>query len=556
MLKNLLRARWRPLVRVEIALLVVLGWLIAFTNLSWWRAAGAERSWSEPASWLFLLCTFVALVALHFVLLAPFTSRWTARPLLAVVAIASAAAAYYMREYSVMLDPSMIQNILKTDVHEARELLSWSMLGWVLLLSLPPVAFLWWVRFERRPWPWALGTRIASMVGALVVAVLAILPVNRDLTSMMRNHRELRYLVTPGNLLYGLVADTLRGARDANAPREPVGTDARLVRVALAGKHRVLVLVVGETARAANFGLLGYGRATTPELQAMNVTAFRNVRSCGTSTEISVPCMFSEWGRAEYDERRIRNSEGLLDVLARAGYAVTWLDNQSGCKGVCRGAGIHYEKLGADVAPELCHGDECYDGILVRRLEAELPEVRTDTVFVLHMMGNHGPAYFRRYPREFRRFTPDCATAELRDCSREQVVNAYDNAILYTDHVLAGVLQTLASHGATMDSAMLYVSDHGESLGEHGLYLHGLPYSIAPDTQTHVPMITWISPGFARAESVDPHCLKEHAGDALSHDNVFHSVLGLLDVQTRAYRAERDLFADCRRTEPGSYASR
>src|SRR5262245_59579155 len=102
-----------------------------------------------------------------------------------------------MGTYSVMLDPTMIQNILKTDVHGARELLSWSMLGWVRLLSAPPIAFLWWVRLERRPWPRALGFRVASMVAALVIAVLAILPVNRDLTSMMRNHRELRYLVTP-----------------------------------------------------------------------------------------------------------------------------------------------------------------------------------------------------------------------------------------------------------------------------------------------------------------------------------------------------------------------
>ena len=146
--------------------------------------------------------------------------------------------------------------------------------------------------------------------------------------------------------------------------------------------------------------------------------------------------MFSPYGREEYDERRIRNSEGLLDVLVRAGYAVKWLDNQSGCKGVCKGTGIEYRKLDATSAPDLCEGDACHDGILVRALQAELSEVRGDSVIVLHMMGNHGPAYFRRYPAEFRRFTPDCARAELRECSREQVVNSYDNAIAYTDHVL------------------------------------------------------------------------------------------------------------------------
>ena len=185
------------------------------------------------------------------------------------------------------------------------------------------------------------------MAGALVVAVLSVLLVSRDLTSLMRNQRELRYLITPGNYIYGLVGNLARGARDARAPREPVGTDARLIRVAMAPhKPRVFVLVVGETVRAANFSLLGtYARPTTPELAKLDVMAFRNVTSCGTSTEVSVPCMFSQWGREDYDERRIRNSEGLLNVLARAGYAVKWLDNQSGCKGVCQGAGIEYQKI-------------------------------------------------------------------------------------------------------------------------------------------------------------------------------------------------------------------
>ena len=554
-MRKLFPAKWRPMLRVESVLLLVIAWLVALMNGPWWSAAGAGRDWSNPASWLFIACMFLALVALHFVLLAPFASRWTVRPLLSLVVVASAAAAYYIRTYAVIMDPAMIRNVLETDVHEARELLSWSMLGWVLLLSSVPLAFIWWVRLTRRPWPRALGLRAATVVGALVVAFLAVLPVNRDLTSMMRNHRELRYLVTPGNFLYGLATNSAHGVRDAQAPREAVGSDARLIRVAYTpNRLRVFVLVIGETARAANFSLLGYARPTTPELAKLDVTAFRNVTSCGTSTEVSVPCLFSEWGRADYDERRIRNSEGLLDVLARAGYAVKWLDNQSGCKGVCQGKGVAYEKLGRELAPDLCHADECYDGILVRALQTELADLRHDTVIVLHMMGNHGPAYFRRYPPEFRRFTPDCATAELRDCSREQVVNAYDNAIAYTDHVLAGVVNTLKAHEGSLDGAMLYVSDHGESLGEGGLYLHGLPYSIAPSTQTHVPMITWLSHGFSTDEGVSAHCVGARANDELSHDNVFHSVLGILDVQTAAYRSERDLFADCRHSPNNSYA--
>jgi lipid A ethanolaminephosphotransferase len=176
----------------------------------------------------------------------------------------------------------------------------------------------------------------------------------------------------------------------------------------------------------------------------------------------------------------------------------------------------------------------------------ELGNVKENTVFVLHMMGNHGPAYFRRYPPEFRRFTPDCATAELRDCTREQVVNAYDNAILYTDHVLAHIVTTLAAESPRLDSAMLYVSDHGESLGEDGLYLHGIPYAIAPSQQTHVPMIVWLSRTMTGSGDVNDRCLKSKVNAPLSHDNLFHSVLGLLDVSTSAYREDRDLFDGCR----------
>jgi lipid A ethanolaminephosphotransferase len=542
-----IRTRLRPMMRIETLVLIVLAYLIATANGSWWAAAAAGRAWSTPANWLFMAGCFVALVALHFVLLAPFANRWSVRPLLTAIVIGSAAAAYYMRNFAVLLDPTMMENVLRTDQHEARELLSWSLLGAVALWSALPVAFIWLVRIHKRPWPKALAMRAATVAGAFVVALAAVLPISRDLTSMMRNQRELRYLITPGNYLYGLLAQATSSVRDVHAVRAPVGTDARVIHVAMADpKPRVFVLVLGETARAANFSLFGYARATNPELAKLDITAFSEVTSCGTSTEVSVPCMFSQFGRADYDERRIRNSEGLLDVLSHAGFAVKWLDNQSGCKGVCKGDKVEYAKLDAATAPDLCAGDECYDEILVRRLQTELDHVRGNTVFVLHMMGNHGPAYFRRYPHDFDRFKPECATAQLRDCSREEVVNAYDNAILYTDHVLADVIRTLNDRSGVLDAAMLYVSDHGESLGERGLYLHGMPYSIAPGVQTHVPMIVWLSKAYAATGGVDQRCLRGKAGDELSHDNLFHSVLGLLDVHTSAYKARRDIFEDCR----------
>jgi lipid A ethanolaminephosphotransferase len=257
--------------------------------------------------------------------------------------------------------------------------------------------------------------------------------------------------------------------------------------------------------------------------------------------------MFSRQGRAAYDEQQIKHSEGVLNVLARAGYDVRWLDNQSGCKGVCEGAGITSRKLGASDAPDLCHGEDCFDEILVRALREELTGVTRDTVFVLHTIGNHGPAYYRRYPDAFRHFVPDCRTPELRDCSRDAVVNAFDNAVRYTDHVVASAIDTLQAAAPRLDAALLYVSDHGESLGEGGFYLHGLPWSIAPRVQTHVPMVLWTSAGFASAAGIDMGCLKKYAGEPLSHDNLFDSMLGAMAVRTSVYRRELDVFSPCRR---------
>ncbi len=538
----------RPTVRVELIALLVLAYLVSSLNGPWWSAILASRAATSPATWAFAAAVFAALVALHFLAVALLATRWTVKPLLAVLAIASAAASYYMRAYATVLDPTMVQNFLHTDLHEARELISARMLISVLAGSALPLLFLMSVRVRAQPWPSALTFRLGCVAGAVVIAALMLLSVSRDLTPLMRSQPNARYLVTPGNLVNGLVKNAIGSARDASGPRLPVGLDARVRRpIALVAKPRVLVFVLGETARAANFSLLGYHRNTNPELAKLDVTAFQNVTSCGTSTEVSVPCLFSIYGRENYDEHLIRRSEGLLDVVARAGYAVKWRDNQSGCKGVCGGAGIDYRKLDAAYAPDLCDGADCLDEVLLRSLVRDLDDVTGDTVIVLHMIGNHGPAYHKRYPRRFATFRPDCATAELRRCTREEIVNAYDNGIRYTDYVIAGVVRALQARATTLQTAMIYVSDHGESLGEGGLYLHGIPRALAPDTQVHVPLIAWLSPGLAKLQSVDLQCLQNSRRAPLSHDWLFHSILGLLDIETSIYRPARDFLRACRR---------
>ena len=274
---------------------------------------------------------------------------------------------------------------------------------------------------------------------------------------------------------------------------------------------------------------------------------FPHAVACGTNTETSLPCMFAPVGRRDYDEARIRGSESLLHVLARAGVGVTWRDNQSGCKGVCEGLP---QQSVLDLAPPgLCADGRCLDEGLLHGLPEMLQHTGGTQLLVLHQLGNHGPSYFRRYPEAFARFQPECRSDDLRRCTREEIVNSYDNALLYTDHLLARLIGQLQARAAALDSLLIYVSDHGESLGEANLFLHGVPYAIAPDVQTQVPMVMWASDGFSAARGLDLACLKARATAPAAHDHLFHTLLGLLDVRTSLYAADWDLARGCRRGE-------
>jgi lipid A ethanolaminephosphotransferase len=372
----------------------------------------------------------------------------------------------------------------------------------------------------------------------------------------MRSQKELRYLATPTNVLWSTGAVAAQQLRGAAKPRQAIGLDARPGAAMAARQHPgarplVVVLVVGETARAANWGLTGYPRNTTQQLAQWPLMNWRHATSCGTNTETSVPCMFAPVGRRDYDEDTIRGSESLLHVAARAGVAVHWRDNQSGCKGTCDG--LPQDQVKDLKLPALCDEAHCLDEGLLVGLEERLAKAQGTQLLVLHMLGNHGPAYFKRYPPAFEQFKPACRTEDLRKCSREEITNAYDNALLYTDHVLARLLATLkAAQG--VDTAVVFASDHGESLGENNLYLHGLPYAIAPDVQKQVPMFLWLSDrlanGRASAAALSPACLeplrRAAATAVAAHDHLFHTVLGLLNVKTSLYEPAWDLLHTCR----------
>jgi lipid A ethanolaminephosphotransferase len=405
------------------------------------------------------------------------------------------------------------------------------------------------VRIAVPPWRERWRLRLVLVVAAIATIGIALAWQFQPIASLMRNHKEVRYHMTPLNALWSTASVLAADARGAAQPRQAIGLDAAAGPTwAQRDKPRLVVLVVGETARAANWGLSGYARQTTPRLAATpGVVNFTDATACGTSTEVSLPCMFAPVGRRDYDEARIRGSESLLHVVARAGVQVRWVDNNTGCKGVCDG--LPEERLTAAMAPGLC-AERCLDEGLVRALDARLDALRAGDrgtqLLVLHMLGNHGPSYFRRYPPAFERFTPACRNDDLGRCTREEIVNAYDNALLYTDHVLASLIARLTEPNGRLDAALLFVSDHGESLGEKNLFLHGVPWLVAPKEQTDVPMVFWASPGFERSAGLDAACLRERAKAAVQHDHLFHSLLALLDVRTSLYDAAFDFTRGCR----------
>lgn len=537
------RARFeRCTLHSETLLLACVVFLLLVANVPFWAALLEGRSFAELPTWRLAVGTFVALAALHYLVLGLFATRRLIRPLLSVLVFVSVLVGYYMNHYGVVIDPPMLRNVMQTDWREASELLTPD-LGLHVLLALLPVAVIWRVQLRSRTPRAALIRRGTSLGAALLIGVVALLACFQDFGSAMREHKAMRYQLTPGNVLWSGGRILAGQARNANVPRDPPEAAHRVLLTA-ARKPTLLVMVVGETARAANFGLNGYARMNTPELAALDVINFPNVTSCGTSTEVSVPCMFSPFGRADYDEDRIRNHESLLHLVDRAGLKVSWLDNQSGCKGVC--SGLDVVDLGGAQVAGLCEGGHCMDEILVHALRDKVAAGQGDRMIVMHQLGNHGPAYFRRYPQAFEKYAPACANNDLGACSQQEVVNAYDNAIAYTDHVLGQTIAYLKTLQDRYDVAMIYVSDHGESLGEHGLYLHGVPYAIAPKEQTSVPMVWWLPQETARNLNVDLACLRTQSQQAASHDNLFSSVLGLLNIDTPRYKKERDLLATCR----------
>ncbi len=529
--------------RPEAITLAVAIFIAVALNGPFWAKLYAAIAPASLSDWVFLGAVGVAMIALFNLVLLAFSLRPVLRVLLTVLLPTTAAASYFMHQYGVVIDVNTIRDIFQTDQAEAGDLMSARMVAYVALLGVVPALILWRVRWLERPFYRDLKAKLGAAAVSLAVLAIAIAPFFGEFLSVFRETPQLRLTLTPTN--YIAAVSKYATKREAKAKDvAAVGRDAER-RPEPNARPVFFVIVVGETARAANFSLNGYARQTNPELEKVkDLVNFNTASSCGTDTAESVPCMFSGLRRADFSNAKAAGRENLLDILKHGDVDVLWRDNQSGCKGVCDR--VQTETLTGMAHPTFYASTGNFDEILLDGLQDRLSKVQRDTVVVLHMMGSHGPAYWKRYPPAFERFTPACKDAQFSHCTTDEIVNAYDNTILYTDHVLARLVEILSgAETRGVEAGMIYVSDHGESLGEHGIYLHGMPYTLAPKEQTQIPFMAWLSPGLRADNGIEASCLEAQAKMPVSHDNLVHSVLGIMDIETSQYDRRLDVFATC-----------
>lgn len=506
--------------------------LVALYNTAFFRHVLAVYPWNGEHA-LALISLTIGFGALVLLLLTLIGWRYTTKPVLAVLLLLASTIAYFANNYDAIIDRNMIRNILQTNPGEVRDLLNVKLVAYLLVLGLLPAILV--LRLRLQPTSWRQEMMSKAKIAFLCLAIIfGLFFLSKGFFySFFREQATLRYYTNPTFALYSLGKYVKKSLTIADTALQPVGTDAHVA--ATATDRRLMILVVGEAARADHFSLNGYSRQTNPLLARDGVISFSQMYSSGTSTAESLPRMFSVYPRAQYQDEQGSHSENLLDVLRHAGVQVLWRDNNSDSKGVA--LRVPYQDYSRPEVNTVCDS-ECRDeGMLVGLQEYIEGIASGDIVIVLHQMGNHGPAYAKRYPSAYERFTPVCATNQLNECSIEAIANAYDNAILYTDAFLDKVIGLLKRNSGRFNTAMLYFSDHGESLGEYGVYLHGLPYAMAPDSQKHIASMFWLSDTFG----IDQAVLRAKAGARFSQDNLFHTVLGLLDIETKVYNPDLDI---------------
>ncbi|MCW1717905.1 phosphoethanolamine--lipid A transferase [Pseudoalteromonas sp. A3] len=488
-------------------------------------------------NWLFITSIPLLLFSLTILVLSWLSLVTFVKPVLLFSVLLCSLLFYSTLNYGVIFDKSMLQNIVETNSGEAFSYLNFQLVIFVVLLGILPTYL-----FSKFIIIGSFRVRLKSFVKlnlfALLCCALIAATFYKEYASVGRNNRQLTSYITP----FAFYTAGYKYLRDNYFyPPLPFKVLDNLPALENKTTTSLTVMVVGETARAANFSLQGYSRATNAYTSKLGVKYFSDVSSCGTATAISVPCMFSRLNRKEYDSRLANSQENVLDIIQRSGVEVAWIDNNSSCKGVC--ARVKSENIEPNKKHSLCDGDYCFDEILVSKLKDRIAKSNVKhKLIILHMIGSHGPTYYRRYPEHASLYKPDCDRSDIQNCTTTELTNTYDNTIAYTDRVLSELIKVLQESNE-MEKSLLYVSDHGESLGEKGLYLHGFPYALAPTEQTHIPMIFWSN---KLTDSEFNRCVEMQHSKTFSHDNIFDTLLGLTHVNSNQYQPIYDIFNACK----------
>jgi lipid A ethanolaminephosphotransferase len=531
--------------RLQLMLATAL-WISLIPNLATLKSFAAAPPAGDGLHWLaFVLTGWLFVFTISLLMVAIFAGLFWGRSLkivCMVLLVLAATFGYFSLFLGTLFDKNMIINMAQTNPAETLELVHLRLLLWILAVGALPAWLVW--KITLRPstsLARTLAVPAVTLVALMAVTAASVFSMYPRYASATRNRAISFDTLAPANVFAASIHYAAASYRAATV-RAPRGLDAR--QAYAIKKPRLVVFVLGETARAKNHGLNGYERDTTPRMRAAGGYYFADTESCGTATAISVPCIFSGFGREGFSLNKGLGSETLIDVVLRGGARVIWRDNDSGCKGVCGKADMI--DLTGSSDPRWCNEKEdCFDEILLDGLEGKLRSETRDTLLVLHIKGSHGPAYYKRYPAAFEKFTPTCKTSDIAACDAESLHNSYDNTIVYTDHVLGEVISLLQKLSDQFATAMLYASDHGESLGESGLYLHGMPYALAPKEQTRVPMYAWVSAQFSELENWNTSCMAGQTKIPRSHDNIYSTILGFMEIETAEYKHELDLFDPC-----------
>ncbi|OCG27605.1 hypothetical protein A9G11_12745 [Gilliamella sp. wkB108] len=552
-MKKIIRKITNCPISLNLLIICVAFYQATILNVSYYKQVLIRLPLDSFSNIAFFLSMPMVVFCTIFILLNLFINKWIIKIVASVLIFVSSIFSYFMFRFGLMVDRSTLQNTLETNFAESSSLITFELIIYILCFGILPAAMVILIKIKSIKIDLFFVCKhvLIIFLTIMFIGLIALVFYKNYATFMRNNNKIIKYLL-PSNYI-SAVYSQYQFEKYKNLPFLTIGNDAYRQNSSLESHNNktVIVLIIGETARSQNFALNGYAKNTTPLLiKRDDIISFQNTSSCGTYTAYSIPCMFSNMTRKNYDERLALHQENVLDILNRAKVDVVWLDNNTGCKGVCtRVQNENVTKKYVTRKSALCQNDVCYDEVLIDELTDKLNHIDNDSLIILHPLGSHGPNYYQRYPDKFKTFTPTCDTNQINNCDLASLINTYDNTIVYTDFIINQTIELLQKKHDKFNSMVIYLSDHGESLGENGLYLHSFPYSIAPEQQTHIPFIMWISNSYKKLNHTNIQCIKEQSKQgSFSHDNLFHTLLSIFDIQTKEYTSSLDILNDCKIT--------